>query len=175
MKKRVLTKAKSLLAILLVFSLVFLCISKNYAQETVKVNVKADCRHPARTVIEASGFKIIIDEPEPYGGTNLAANPVEYLLAAFAGCLNVICHLVAQEMGFELKNLEIEIEGDLNPSKAMGTSMAERAGYKEIRIKFKPYTDADKETLKKWVEAVTDRCCVHDSISNATPVKISLE
>jgi len=67
MKKRVLTKAKSLLAVLLVFSLVFLCISKNYAQEAMKVNVKADCRHPARTVIEASGFKIIIDEPEPYG------------------------------------------------------------------------------------------------------------
>jgi uncharacterized OsmC-like protein len=140
----------------------------------LKFGVKARSENPTKTVVEARGFTMIIDEPKSLGGTNEGANPVEYLVAALAGCLNVVSHMVAKEMGFVLKGVEFEIEGNLNPMKFMGKSDAERTGYKEVRVSIKPDTDADEETLKKWLEEVEKRCPVSDNIANATPVVIEL-
>ena len=41
----------------------------------------------------ARGFELVVDEPEMLGGEDSAANPVEYLLAGYAGCLNVVLAL----------------------------------------------------------------------------------
>lgn len=140
----------------------------------IKFGVKAKNENSTKTVVETRGFRMTIDEPENFGGTNGGANPVEYLLAALSGCLNVVGHLVAREMGFKLNSLEIELEGDLNPAKFAGKSMEDRAGYQEVRVIMKPDTDADKETLERWLKAVENRCPVSDNISNPTPLNIVL-
>jgi len=140
----------------------------------LKFSVNAKSENPTKTIVEARGFKLIIDEPESLGGTDDGPNPVEYVLAAFAGCLNVVGHVVAKEMGFKLDGIQFELEGDLDPARFLGKSYAERAGYKEIRINIMPNTDVDKETLDKWLTIIKDRCPVSDNISNSTPVKISL-
>ena len=140
----------------------------------LKFSVKAKSENSTKTVVEARGFKMTIDEPETLGGTNAGANPVEYLLAALSGCLNVMGHLVAREMGIKLNGLEIELEGDLNPDKFLGKSMEDRSGYKEIRVVIKPDMTTDKETLDKWLKTVENRCPVSDNISNSTPIKFIL-
>jgi uncharacterized OsmC-like protein len=140
-----------------------------------KFAVKARSENPTKTVAEARGFNIILDEPEDLGGTNEGPNPVEYILAALSGCLNVLGHMVAGEMGFNLRGLEFELEGDLNIDKCTGKNTKDRAGYKEIRVTVKPDTDADQTTLDKWLKAIELRCPVSDNIANTTPVKISLE
>ncbi len=140
-----------------------------------RIRVKATSGNNTKTVVQAKAFSMIIDEPLALGGTNEGANPIEYMLAALSGCLNVVSHMIAKEMEFELRGLEIEIEGNLNPAKYMGMSDAERTGLKEVNVKLKPDTDADEITLKKWVQAVEGRCPVSDNIANATPVRISLE
>ena len=142
---------------------------------TLKFSIKAHSENPTKTVVEARNFKIVVDEPKNLGGTNDGPNPVEYVLAAFAGCLNVVGHLVAQEMGFSLKGMEINMEGDLDPAKFMGKETEERAGYKEIRVSLKPDSDADEETLQKWLTSVKARCPVSDNLANATPVKVVLQ
>ncbi|MFW5645389.1 MAG: OsmC family protein, partial [Bacteroidota bacterium] len=86
----------------------------------LRFKINAQSASAAKTIVKARNFEIIVDEPEALGGTDVAPNPVEYVLAAFAGCLNVMGHLVAKEMGFELKNLKIDIEGNLNPAKLFG-------------------------------------------------------
>ncbi|ACL69237.1 OsmC family protein [Halothermothrix orenii] len=140
----------------------------------LKFSVTSKSENPTKTVVEARDFKIVIDEPENLGGTNDGPNPVEYVLAALSGCLNVVGHLVAKEMGFELKGIEFELEGDLDPAKFSGQDTDTRAGYQEIRVNIKPDTNADEDTLSKWLEAVETRCPVSDNLANATPVKISL-
>ena len=142
--------------------------------ELLKLSIKAKSENSTKTVVEARGFKMTIDEPETLGGTNAGANPVEYLLAALAGCLNVMGHLVAREMGIKLNGLEIELEGDLNPDRFLGKSMEDRSGYKEIRVIIIPDMTTDKETLDKWLKTVENRCPVSDNISNGTPLKITL-
>lgn len=140
----------------------------------IKFGVTAKSGNDTKTIVETRGFKMIIDEPENLGGTNAGANPVEYLLAALSGCLNVVGHLVAREMGFKLNGLELFLEGDLDPAKFSGKSMNGRAGYNEIRVTIKPDSDADKETLDKWIRIIEDRCPVSDNISNLTPLHIVL-
>ncbi len=137
--------------------------------------IKAQSESAAKTIVKARNFEIVVDEPEALGGTDVAPNPVEYVLAAFAGCLNVMGHLVAQEMGFELKSLKIEMEGNLNPAKLFGKSDDERAGYKNIIIKLIPETEADDSILDKWVHAVESRCPVSDNLQNVTPVSVEVE
>ena len=142
---------------------------------TIKFNIKARSENSTKTIVEARNFQIIVDEPKNLGGTDAGPNPVEYVLAALAGCLNVVGHLVAKEMDFTLRGIELEIEGDLDPAKFMGKTTQERAGYKEIRVILKPDADTDKETLEKWVISVKERCPVSDNIANETPVKIALK
>ncbi len=137
-------------------------------------NIKANSQSPAKTSVKARNFEILVDEPAGLGGTDLAPNPVEYVLAAFAGCLNVMGHLIAQEMGFELRNLEIDIKGELNPAKLFGKSDEQRAGYKYISVILKPDCDADQPTLQKWIHAVEERCPVSDNLQNRTPVKVEI-
>ncbi len=136
--------------------------------------INAQSASAAKTIVKARNFEIIVDEPESLGGTDAAPNPVEYVLAAFAGCLNVMGHLVAGEMGFKLRSLKIDIEGNLNPDKLFGKGEEDRAGYKEIVIKLTPDCDADDDTLDKWLHAVETRCPVSDNLQNITPVKVEI-
>ncbi len=141
----------------------------------VRYNVKARSESGSKTVVEVRGFKVVIDEPVSLGGTNEGPNPVEYLLASLSGCVNVVGHTVAKEMGFNLENLEMVLEGELDPGRVLGRSMAERAGFKRIKVSLKVDADADRATLEKWLKAVEDRCPVGDNLANATPLELSLE
>lgn len=137
--------------------------------------VKGESNSPAKFIAKTRNFKLIIDEPEDLGGTNENANPVEYILAGLAGCLNVVGHIVAKELGFTINKLKIEVEGNINPNKLFGTSDIERAGFKQISLKLVPETEASIETLVSWLKIVQDRCPVKDNLLNVTPVKISVE
>ncbi len=141
----------------------------------VKFSVSAKAETETRVVVKARNFTMYVDEPPQLGGEDKGANPVEYVLAALAGCLNVVGHLVAKEMGIKLHELSIEIEGTLNPAKFQGRSNQERAGYKQINVFLNVKTDADEKTLDKWLKAVEDRCPVSDNLANPTPLKINLK
>ena len=137
-------------------------------------SAEARSENPTKTVVTARSFKIIIDEPENLGGTNAGANPVEYVLAALSGCLSVVGHLVAREMGFTLRGIGFSLSGDLDPAKFMGKTPAGRAGYSAVNVTIRPDADADRATLEAWLKTVESRCPVSDNIANATPLSISL-
>ena len=141
----------------------------------LKFRVKAQSANPTKTIVKARGFEMVIDEPESLGGTNEGANPVEYVLAAFCGCINVMANLVAKELDFELRGLDISVCGTLNPDRLFGTSFEDRAGYKDIEVIIEPDCDASPEVLAKWTEAIEDRCPVSDNLKNRTPVSVKLK
>ena len=140
----------------------------------MKVRVSAQSENATKTLVKARNFEIVIDEPAELGGTNDGPNPVEYVLGAFAGCLNVMAHVVAKELNMTLRGIKIDISGPLNPARLFGQSFEERAGFKEISVVLKPDTDADDATLEKWVHAIEDRCPVSDNLQHPTPVSISI-
>ena len=136
--------------------------------------VKATSENPMKSIVETGHFKLIVDEPKSMGGTDDGAAPVEYLLAALAGCLNIVGHAVARELGMNLNGLEIQVEGDLDPAKFMGKPTEERTGYQEVRVALKPDTDADQAALEKWLALLEERCPVSDNLAHETPLKLSL-
>ncbi len=138
-------------------------------------SVQATSESPSKATVKARNFTLTIDEPPNLGGTDHGANPVEFVLAALAGCLNVVGHMVAKEMGFEIRSLSFNIDGELNPAGFMGKAKDVRPGYQEIVVKVNADTDADEETLNKWLEVIESRCPVSDNISNVTSVKIHLK
>lgn len=122
---------------------------------------------------KARNFELIVDEPQVLGGEDSAANPVEYLLAGYAGCLNVVFNLVAKEMQIEIKKLEINIDGNINPEKFLGISETERAGFKDINVDVKIETNAPKEQELELINTVKTRCPINDNLSNPTPINYS--
>lgn len=135
--------------------------------------VKAHSESASKTIVKARKFEIIVDEPADLGGTDAGANPVELVLAAYAGCLNVVAHMVAGEMKMNLTSLKINLIGSLNPAKLFGQETEDRAGYKSIKVTIKPETDANEETIGLWLSQLKERCPVGDNLKNMTEVEIT--
>ena len=129
---------------------------------------------PTRFEGKVRQFSIVVDEPENFGGKDSAPAPVEYILAGYAGCLNVLVNLIAKEMGITIKNLEINIIGDINPEKLLGVSDKERAGFKSLSIHLDIKSGASKEVLQKLLNQVKERCPVNDNLKNTTPIIYSI-
>jgi uncharacterized OsmC-like protein len=141
----------------------------------LRFSVNGESNSTTQFVAKARHFKLVVDEPEELGGNDEAANPVEYILAGLAGCINVVGHLVAKELGFVISKLNIDISGEINPDKLLGISSHERAGFQSIQINLNPETEADIVILSQWLKIVEDRCPVKDNLRNETPVRLSVE
>ncbi len=120
----------------------------------------------------AEPFVIDADEPPVLAGTDLAANPVEHLLRALAGCMmtTVVCHAALR--GIKIEELEMDLEGDLDLRGFLGISNEVRNGYEGIRVTFKVKTDeANLDRLK----ALSKLSPVYDVTTKGTKVDIAFE
>lgn len=136
--------------------------------------VDADSINKTRIDVSSGEHNFSIDEPKKFGGTDAGPNPLEYMLGALAGCLNVTGHMIAKEMGFEIDSMKIHLEGSMDPLVFMGKKQGPRAGFKEIRAHFDIKSSVSAETLHEWAKKVESRCPVSDNLSNSTSVKITL-
>ncbi len=140
----------------------------------LKFSVSSISETAAKTKIKTRGFDLVVDEPVSLGGTDQAPNPVEYILAGYAGCINVVAHIVAEELDIYLENFTIDIDGYLNPDRLFGKSLSDRAGYKTIDVKLTTTTIFDPEQKKKWLAEIYHRCPVNDNLTNSTPISFSI-
>lgn len=136
--------------------------------------IEGENENPTKLVVNARNFKLVVDEPAGLGGTDHGPNPVEYLLAGYAGCLNVVAHLVAKEQGLDLKKLSINVDGDINPARLFGLSNDDRAGFKIIRVNMAIDTDAEQSAIDQWLKEVENRCPINDNLTNPTPVEVKV-
>ena len=145
------------------------------SENVIPVEVEAERESPTRSTVEARDFELVIDEPEDLGGADEGPNPLEYLLAGQAGCLNVTATQVAKDMGIELESLEIGIRGDFDVAAFQTEQPDERTGVQNIEVTLRAEADTDDETLREWGRRVEERCPVSDNISNATTIDLSIE
>jgi uncharacterized OsmC-like protein len=145
------------------------------ADPVERFSVSATGESETKTTVAARDFAFVVDEPAALGGTNDGPNPVEYLLGAWAGCLNVVVHTVGEEHGIDLERVEVEIEGDLDPRKFLGVEDDVRAGYRDVRARIEVESDADEDALAALAAAVEERCPVGDNIENPTPTAVAVE
>jgi uncharacterized OsmC-like protein len=145
------------------------------AKQLYTAEVRTVGESMARSTTDVHAFKIFMDEPPELGGKNGAPSPLDFILAAHAGCLNYMTFFIAKELGIPVSGTEITVKGSLDPAKFAGTDRTVRAGYQslEVTIHIKSTANADQiARLKSEVEA---RCPVSDNLAHPTPVHITMK
>jgi uncharacterized OsmC-like protein len=143
---------------------------------------------PIKTVsvraVQLDGFKIetqsrqhvsIVDQPVAGGGTDSGPTPLEYLFVSLAGCMVTIGHIIAKQRQLPVRNIEVQVEGELDTDVLMGKSTNVRAGFSGIRIHMKLDADMSQEEKEQFLRDVDSRCPISDNIHNLTPLEFVVE
>lgn len=117
----------------------------------------------------ARDFKIVMDEPEDFGGTNVAMNPVEAVLCALGACQTIVVAAFAEAQNFSYEEFYVDLEGDLDPDGFMGLADV-RNGFQEIRFVMHFKTDESQEKTEAFAEFVEKTCPVSDCLVNGVKV-----
>jgi len=123
----------------------------------------------------AKPFVLRSDEPPVLLGTDLAANPVEYLLHALAACVTTSMVYHAAARGIQIEAIESSLEGDLDLRGFLELDPKVRQGYEGIRIHFKVKADVPDHQLQTLVELGTGHSPVFDSLTNGVPISVTTQ
>lgn len=123
---------------------------------------------------EIRKFKVKIDEPLELKGTNTTPNPVELLLAALGGCVILTYQAYARKFKIDIKDLTINLEGDIVFGGWIDEENRERRGFKQIRCEVQINTEATEEEVNKLHKLVEEKCPVSNMLVNPTDVKGSV-
>ena len=140
----------------------------------ITFEVKGKSLNKTKLSTKVRQFTVDVDEPQALGGGDDAPNPVEYILIGLAGCINVVAHQIAGELGISIQKLEVNTSGSINIDKFLGKSDKERAGFQGIDLNITYQSDAPQELIEQWLEGINKRCPVKDNLLNETPIKVNL-
>lgn len=89
---------------------------------------------PTAVSITDSEWRFQIDEPEEDGGSNSGPNPMHHFVASLAGCQNEQAQVVAEELGFEAKQIELTLDVALNLAGFMGEADNSEGCFRRVQI-----------------------------------------
>jgi putative redox protein len=107
------------------------------------------------------GHRLVIDEPEESGGANQGPSPTRTLAATLAACTAITMEMYAGRKGWELGDLEVEVEMEYDQS------VVPRSFVLILRLP-KELTEDQVERLK----VIAGKCPVHRALSHETEVSI---
>jgi len=116
----------------------------------------------------------IIDQPEAMGGTNKGPSPLDYLFVSLGGCLITIAKMVAMQKKINLRQIEVEVSGDVDLEVLRGQNTEDRAGFTNVTADLKVDADLTDEQKEAFIEEVDRRCPISDNIANTTPITVNL-
>jgi uncharacterized OsmC-like protein len=114
-----------------------------------------------------------VDEPAALGGTDTAANPVEYALAALGSCQVITYQFWAAKLGIPLESVQVNVHGDLDLHGFFGFS-GTRPGFTDVRVTVDLGGPAGAEQYEELKRQVDQHCPVLDLFRNPTPTTTSL-
>ena len=107
------------------------------------------------------GHRMVIDEPEESGGANQGPSATRTLAGALAACTAITMEMYAGRKGWELGEVEVEVEMEY------GQSSVPRSFVVILRLP-KGLTEEQVERLK----LIAGKCPVHRALSHETEVSI---
>ncbi|OYR43651.1 OsmC family protein [Halorubrum sp. Hd13] len=143
---------------------------------TQRMTVRGESDGESKFVAGTRGHELVMDDPEAMGGEDAGAMPVEYLLAAWTGCLNATVRAVAPDFDLDVEGVEVEATGEFDPRKHLGHAEDPRAGYRgvEATVDVDFADDVDEHTLTEFTAAVEERCPLSDNLAAQTPTDVRL-
>lgn len=118
----------------------------------------------------ARDFTFESDEPATLaGGSNKGPRPLEYFLAGFAFCQQVIYAKNALATGIEIDALSIEASGQVDPRGVLGVGDVE-PGFHDDTISYTTHieSEADPQEVAELVELAERHCPAHRALRAPT-------
>ena len=113
---------------------------------------------------QARGFGVVMDRPEAKGGTNEGMMGGEVLLNGLGGCLMSNLLAAAKARKVELRNAQVEVEGDIADSPSR---------FSAIRLSISARCDPPEE-LVKLVTIAERGCIVANTLKAAVEMSIQV-
>lgn len=124
-------------------------------------------KHKAEYTFEA-------DHPEVFAAEDLAATPVEIVLAALASCLTAGVAAVAQHRQIQLRSVSATVEAGMDIQGILGIDSDVRNGFDGINVTFDVDADATPDEIKAIVAQSQKRSAVYDIVTNPTNVTVEV-
>lgn len=118
------------------------------------------------TVVEARQFSFVVAEPTSLGGTDEAANPIEYLLGSLDGCVSVVVETVAKELGITFDALETLATGTIDLRGFAGTADVS-PHFQSLTLTLALTTAASEAEIDELKALVLRRCPLLNLIKDA--------
>ncbi len=120
--------------------------------------------------IKTGAHTFKVDEPAALGGSDVAANPVQYALASLGSCQAITYRFWAAQLGIEVDSLTVRVSGDLDLRGFFGTDDSVRPGFTAVRVEVAVTGPETKERYAELAAAVDEHCPVLDLFRNPVPV-----
>lgn len=109
---------------------------------------------------------VVMDEPQPFGGADKGASPMEYVTAALIGCIGITLSVVSREKEFKFSNVTMEMEGQLDLRGFMGMPGVCRH-FCDLHGTVVLETEESEERINEVKELVENRCPVSNLLTDA--------
>ena len=116
--------------------------------------------------IAVRGHDLVVDQPKVEGGTDAGPTPTELFVASLASCVGVYAERFLRRHGIDPGGLEVDCRW------AFAEDRPSRVG--EVRLWLRLPVGFPDE-LQDRLEAVVERCTVHNSIAIPPDVRIELD
>ncbi len=108
------------------------------------------------------GHRLVIDEPEEAGGANQGPSPTRTLAAALAACTAITTELYAARKGWELGEVEVEVEMEYGQSSVPSSFLV------TLRLP----RDLSEEQVER-LRVIAGKCPVHRALSHERELTIT--
>ena len=131
-----------------------------------RLRIEATMETPQRTRVRAGEKSLRLDMPTLLGGTNRGVMPLEALLAAYAGSLNVVGNFVAKTMDFDLRHWEFTIWAEFDPRGIYGLKKVPQA-ILVVHVDAQVTTPEPERRLVLLRKTIAERDPVHNLLKRA--------
>jgi uncharacterized OsmC-like protein len=107
------------------------------------------------------------------GGTGLDACSGDMLLEALVACAGVTLKAVATALGIELREAQVQAEGDLDIRGTLGLSKEAPVGFRNIRLKLQLDTDASEEQLASLLRLTERYCVIYQTLAHPPALSVT--
>ena len=137
---------------------------KRVPQTGVRIQVAMET--PQRVLVRGAEKSLRLDMPELLGGTNRGVMPLEALLAAYAGSLNVVGNFVAKTMEFDLHRWDFTIWAEFDPRGIYGLAKVSKP-ILVVHVEARVTTSEPERRLSELRRRTAERDPVHNLLKSA--------